>query len=176
MSETILERRWTVNGTTRAVRFEPLARLLDVLRDELGLLSLKEGCGEGECGACSVIIDGELQLACLVAAAQLESGSVLLTAEGLEALPLGRSLKHAFGAAGAVQCGYCSPGMLLSGYALLTHDPAPDEARIRVGLAGNLCRCTGYGSIVAAVQAAAPTAARQAAALELELELGEDER
>lgn len=172
MSETILERRWTVNGTGRTVHFEPLARLLDVLRDEVGLLSLKEGCGEGECGACSVIIDGELQLACLIAAAQLESCTVLLTAEGLGALPLGQSLKRAFDAEGAVQCGYCSPGMLLSGYALLTHEPSPSEERIRAGLAGNLCRCTGYSTIVAAVQAAAPTAARQAAEVEVE----EDDR
>jgi carbon-monoxide dehydrogenase small subunit len=153
VSETI-ERSWIINGVERRVSFEPLARLLDVLRDGVGLLSLKEGCGEGECGACSVIIDGELHLGCLVAAAQLEDGARLLTAEGLEATALGRALTRAFDEAGAVQCGYCSPGMLLGGYALLSHDPAPDEEQIRVGLAGNLCRCTGYSTIVEAVQAA----------------------
>jgi carbon-monoxide dehydrogenase small subunit len=150
-----LQRTWTVNGQRRAVAFPPLARLLDVLRDELGLLSLKEGCGEGECGACTVLLDGEPQLACLVAAAQVDDGAEVLTAEGLEQTGLGRALLEAFAAGGAVQCGYCTPGMLLGSYALLRRTPEPGEADIRAGLAGNLCRCTGYTKIVAAVQAAA---------------------
>ena len=149
----MLERRWTINGEQRRVRFEPLARLLDVLRDDLELISLKEGCGEGECGACSVIVDGALQLGCLRAAAQLEDGAKLLTAEGLGASALGRSLRRSFEATGAVQCGYCSPGMLLGGYALLAGQSAPpSEEQIRAGLAGHLCRCTGYNAIVEAVQ------------------------
>jgi carbon-monoxide dehydrogenase small subunit len=155
-SEQILERRWTINGEERCVRFEPLARLLDVLRDSpLELISLKEGCGEGECGACSLIVDGELQLGCLIAAAQLEDGAELLTAEGLQVSALGRSLLQSYDAAGAVQCGYCSPGMLLGSYALLKRTASPTEEQIRVGLAGHLCRCTGYGAIVEAVQRAA---------------------
>jgi carbon-monoxide dehydrogenase small subunit len=156
----MIERRWIVNGEARTVRFAPLARLLDVLRDEMSLLSVKEGCGEGECGACSVLIDGELHLACLVAAAQLEPDTRVLTAEGLEASELGRSLKQAFDRQGAVQCGYCSPAMLVGGYALLSRDPDPGEAQIRAGLAGHLCRCTGYASIVKAVQETAKEVGR----------------
>lgn len=155
ITETI-ERSWTVNGEVRQVAFEPLARLLDVLRDVLDLKSLKEGCGEGECGACSVVIDDtELHLACLVAAAQVEEGASILTAEGLERMPLGQILRGCFDGKGAVQCGYCSPGMLLGSYALLAMNPLPSEEEIRTGLAGHLCRCTGYTSIVEAVQAAA---------------------
>ena len=154
--ESTLERRWIINGEERRVRFEPLARLLDVLRDSpLELISLKEGCGEGECGACSVIVDNELQLGCLIAAAQLEDGTELLTAEGLHASALGQSLMKSYDAAGAVQCGYCSPGMLLGSYALLKRTTAPTAEQIRAGLAGHLCRCTGYSSIVEAVQRAA---------------------
>lgn len=154
MSATI-ERTWQVNGVQRKVAFPPLARLLEVLRNDLDLKSIKEGCGEGECGACSVVLaDSELQLACLIAAAQLEDGTSILTSEGLQRLPLGQILTRCFGNLGAVQCGYCSPGMLLGSYALLAHNPVPSEEEIRVGLAGHLCRCTGYSSIIQAVQAA----------------------
>jgi len=145
-------RSWKVNGEQRSVRFAPLARLLDVVRDQLGLLSLKEGCGEGECGACSVLLDGELHLACLTAAAQVDDGATLLTAEGLAAHELGRALQRAFDRQGAVQCGYCSPAMLLGGYALLSANRSPNEEEIRTALAGHLCRCTGYTTIVKAVQ------------------------
>ena len=162
MSEQI-QRSWKINNKTREVRFAPLARLLDVLHDQLGLLSLKEGCGEGECGACSVIIDGELQLACLVAAAQVDDGASLITAEGLEALELGRRLKRAFDRQGAVQCGYCSPAMLLGGYALLSERSDPDEEEVRAALAGHLCRCTGYSTIVAAVREAAQSGQEEGA-------------
>lgn len=157
-SEQMLERRWTINGEERRVRFAPLARLLDVLRDDVELISLKEGCGEGECGACSLIVDGELQLGCLIAAAQLEDGTELLTAEGLHASALGQSLMKSYDITGAVQCGYCSPGMLLGSYALLKRNAAPSEEQIRAGLAGHLCRCTGYSAIVEAVQRAADEA------------------
>lgn len=150
-----IERTWTVNGQRRPVRFAPLTRLLDVLRDQLGLLGLKEGCGEGECGACSLLLDGELQVSCLVAAGQVDDGAEILTAEGLEAHELGRALKSSFDVDGAVQCGYCSPGMLVGGYALLSNIPAPTDEQIRLALAGHLCRCTGYAKIVNAVQDAA---------------------
>ena len=150
-----IERTWTVNGEPRSVSFAPLARLLDVLRDQLGLLGLKEGCGEGECGACSLMLDGELHVSCLVAAAQVDDDAEILTAEGLERDALGRALKRSFDGDGAVQCGYCSPGMLVGGYALLTQSSEPSEEQIRAALAGNLCRCTGYSRIVSAVQDAA---------------------
>ena len=153
MSE--LKRTWNINRQQRQVSFGPLDRLLDVLRDQLELFSLKEGCGEGECGACSLLLDGELQLACLVAAAQVEQGAQLVTAEGLEQTERGKALRQAFEHDGAVQCGYCSPGMLVGGYDLLSRQPAPTEEQVRVGLAGHLCRCTGYTKIVTAVQRAA---------------------
>jgi carbon-monoxide dehydrogenase small subunit len=150
-----IERCWRVNGEARRVSFAPLARLLDVLRGELDLTAAKEGCGEGECGACSVIVDGELKVACLTTAAQLEDGTGILTAEGLAREPLGRALQEAFAEEGGVQCGYCTPGMLLASYALIAREPAPTEAAIRGQLAGHLCRCTGYTRIVAAVGRAA---------------------
>jgi carbon-monoxide dehydrogenase small subunit len=150
-----LRRIWTVNGKSVELAFDPLARLVDVLRDQLGLISIKEGCGEGECGACSVVLDGELHLACLVAAGQVEDGASLMTAEGLQDSELGQRLMRAFDQRGAVQCGYCSPGMLMGSLALLQSTPDPTEEQIRVGLAGHLCRCTGYTNIVQAVQAAA---------------------
>jgi carbon-monoxide dehydrogenase small subunit len=150
-----ITRRWRVNGGEREVRFAPLARLLDVLRDELDLISLKEGCGEGECGACTVLVDSELRLACLCAAAQIEDGTDLLTAEGLAEHELGRALQHAFSAGGAVQCGYGTPAMIVSSYALLRADPRPTAQKIREHLAGHLCRCTGYTKIVGSVQKAA---------------------
>jgi carbon-monoxide dehydrogenase small subunit len=150
-----LTRRWRVNGESREVRFAPLARLLDVLRDELDLVSLKEGCGEGECGACSLLVDGQVRLSCLTAAAQLEDGTDLTTAEGLDREPLGRELVRALGEGGAVQCGYCTPGVLVGSYALLRETPRPDAEQVRQRLAGHLCRCTGYTKIVDAVLGAA---------------------
>jgi aerobic carbon-monoxide dehydrogenase small subunit len=155
-----LSRTWMVNGERRGVTFDPLARLLDVLRQDLQLISLKEGCGEGECGACSLLIDGELRLGCLTAAAQLEDGAEILTAEGLAASQLGRALQQGFAAGGAVQCGYCSPAMLVSSYALLREHPLPTEEQIRQHLAGHLCRCTGYTKIVESVQSAAAAVRR----------------
>jgi carbon-monoxide dehydrogenase small subunit len=150
----MITRRWWVNGEERAVSFEPLARLLDVLRQDLGLLGVKEGCGEGECGTCSVSLGGELRLACLTAAAQVEDGVEILTAEGLGAFDLGRGLQRAFQDRGAVQCGYCTPGLLVGSYALLREVARPTAEQIRQHLAGHLCRCTGYTKIVQAVQAA----------------------
>jgi carbon-monoxide dehydrogenase small subunit len=155
-----ITRRWTVNGELRELSFEPLARLLDVLREELDLISLKEGCGEGECGACSLIVGGEVRLACLTAAAQLEDGATLLTAEGLEREPLGRALGEAFAEDGAVQCGYCTPGLMVGSYALLQEAPSPSETEIRQRLAGHLCRCTGYTKIIEAVRDAARKAGK----------------
>jgi aerobic-type carbon monoxide dehydrogenase small subunit (CoxS/CutS family) len=144
----------TVNGQARAVWVPPMARLLDVLREDLGLPGTKEGCGEGECGACSVIMDGRLVNSCLVAAVQAQ-GAELLTIEGLARDGEMNGLQRAFVACNGAQCGFCTPGMVLASVDLLRRCPHPSEPEIRAGLAGNICRCTGYGKILDAVQIAA---------------------
>lgn len=136
----------TVNGEPTEFLCEPQQTLLDVLRDELNLTGTKEGCGSGDCGACSVILDGRVVNSCLVLAVEAE-GSTIITVEGLakgDALhPLQRKfLEHA-----ALQCGFCTPGILVAAKALLDRNPDPTEAEVRYGLAGNLCRCTGYDKI-----------------------------
>jgi carbon-monoxide dehydrogenase small subunit len=145
---------FTVNGTERAVTIEPETRLIDVLRDHLDLTGTKEGCGEGECGACTVIMDGVAVNACLVLGLQAR-GKQVITVEGLSVHGELDPLQQAFIREGAIQCGYCSPGMLMSSKALLMKNPHPSEADIRLAIAGNLCRCTGYTKIVKAVQAVA---------------------
>jgi carbon-monoxide dehydrogenase small subunit len=144
---------FTLNGTPIGLDIDPSLRLLDLLRDVLGLTGTKEGCGEGECGACTVIVDGAAVDSCLVMAMQVRGRSVL-TVEGLEKDGELDVLQQAFVDAGAIQCGYCTPGMLMSAKALLMGNPHPSEAEIRGAMAGNLCRCTGYQKIVEAVQAA----------------------
>ena len=143
---------FTVNGTPRTVPIDPGARLIDVLRDQLDLTGTKEGCGEGECGACTVLLDGVAVNSCLVLALQTR-GRQVTTIEGLAGDGELDALQKAFIRAGAIQCGYCSPGMLMSSKALLLANPHPSEAEIRLAIAGNLCRCTGYDKIVQAVQA-----------------------
>jgi aerobic carbon-monoxide dehydrogenase small subunit len=147
-----------VNGQARMVETYPMARLLDVLREELGLTGTKEGCGEGECGACAVLLDGELVNSCLVPVLQV-SGCSLLTIEGLEKVGRLHPIQEAFAQAGATQCGICTPGMILASYRLLERYPHPTEEQIREGLAGNLCRCTGYRKIFDAVRQASEAAA-----------------
>ncbi|HQR25591.1 MAG TPA: (2Fe-2S)-binding protein [Nocardioides sp.] len=127
--------------------------LLHLLRDRLGLLGSKNACEQGECGSCNVLLDGVLVCSCLVAAGQAE-GSDVRTVEGLGAAGL-HPLQQAFVEAGAVQCGFCTPGLVLAAYDLLERDPDPDDATIREALAGNLCRCTGYTQVVEAVRQAA---------------------
>jgi carbon-monoxide dehydrogenase small subunit len=146
--------RFTLNGAAVSSPSHPLTRLLDVLRDELGDLSVKEGCGEGECGACSVLLDGRLANACLVPLGRVD-GATVVTMAGVRDTTRGRALVEAFAREGAVQCGFCTPGLVMAAEALLAADPAPDEQAIRVGLSGNLCRCTGYETIVRAGAAAA---------------------
>jgi len=146
--------QFTVNGKAREADIEPDARLIDVLRDHLDLTGTKEGCGEGECGACTVIMDGVAVNACLVPGMQAR-GREVLTVEGLERDGELDPLQKAFIREGAIQCGYCSPGMLMSSKALLMRNLHPSEAEIRLAIAGNLCRCTGYTKIVKAVQAVA---------------------
>jgi len=141
-----------VNGQAREIRVHPMERLLDVLREGLGLTGTKEGCGEGECGACSVILDGTLVNACLIPAIQAQ-GATIRTVEGLAGEDLS-PLQEAFLHHGGAQCGFCTPGMLVAGTHLLETDAATDEASAREGLAGNLCRCTGYVKIVDALLAA----------------------
>ena len=143
----------TVNGMIHEVEARPTARLLDVLRDQLGLTGTKEGCAEGECGACTVIVDGKAVNSCVMLAVQAR-GKEILTVEGLAQDGELDLLQQKFVEYGAVQCGYCTPGMLMSAKALLMGNPVPSEQDIRIALAGNLCRCTGYSAIVAAVKAA----------------------
>jgi carbon-monoxide dehydrogenase small subunit len=143
-----------LNGRPVEVAGDPFRRLLDVLRGELGLTGCKEGCGEGECGACSVLVDGHLLNACLLPVLQVRARSVL-TIEGVEHDPLGQRLQAAMARAGAAQCGICTPGMVLAGLALLRHNAAPTREEARQALAGNLCRCTGYMKIIDGVLEAA---------------------
>lgn len=129
-------------------------RLLDVLRDEYHLTGVKCGCKEGECGACSVILDGKLVNSCLVAIGRIQGRSVL-TIEGYSKTEKFKVLDAAYAAVGAVQCGFCTPGMVLASECILAKNPNPTEEDIRVGISGNLCRCTGYNAIIEAVQIAA---------------------
>ncbi|HYP02095.1 MAG TPA: (2Fe-2S)-binding protein [Pyrinomonadaceae bacterium] len=140
----------TVNGTPHKLRVLPMARLLDVLRYDLQLTGTKEGCGEGECGACSVFVDGELVNSCLVPVLQVE-GAEIKTIEGVAGGAELHAVQQAFIEAGGAQCGICTPGMILAAMNLLAHNAHPTEADIRNGLAGNLCRCTGYMKIFDAV-------------------------
>jgi aerobic carbon-monoxide dehydrogenase small subunit len=140
----------TVNGESKTVSAYPMARLLDVLREELRLTGTKEGCGEGECGACSVLIDGALVNSCLVPVLQVQ-GAEIKTIEGIASVEQLHAVQQAFIACGGAQCGICTPGMVIAAVNLLERTPEPSEAEIRTGLAGNLCRCTGYMRIFEAV-------------------------
>jgi carbon-monoxide dehydrogenase small subunit len=146
--------RFTVNGESRTVNVPPMKRLLDVLREDLHLTGTKEGCGEGECGSCSVRMNDELVNSCLVPVLQAE-GAEIQTVEGLALDGELNPLQEAFLHNGGAQCGICTPGMLMAAAQLLAHSPHPSEAEIREGLAGNLCRCTGFIRIFASVAAAA---------------------
>ncbi len=139
-----------LNGESRTVEAPPMARLLDVLREELRLTGTKEGCGEGECGACTVIVDGRAVNSCLVPVAQV-SGSKLLSVEGLASDGRLHPVQQAFLEHGGAQCGICTPGFLVAAAELLERNPKPTRGEVREALAGNLCRCTGYQKIVDAV-------------------------
>lgn len=144
----------TVNGERHELLIEPNVTLLDAVRDELRLTGAKEGCGTGDCGACSMIVDGRLVTSCLMLAVEAE-GANITTIEGLARDGELHPLQRAFIERGAVQCGYCIPGMILAGKTLLDTNPRPSEEEIRRAIAGNLCRCTGYTKIVEAIAAAA---------------------
>jgi len=142
-----------VNGAAASFEAYPMARLLDVLREELKLTGTKEGCGEGECGACAIEMDGRLVNSCLVPALQAE-GARIRTIEGLANGDTLHAVQQAFITHGGAQCGICTPGMILAAVNLLAQHPQPDDAQIRQGLSGNLCRCTGYMKIFESVVAA----------------------
>ena len=144
---------FAVNSEPRTVHVYPMERLLDVLRHQLQLTGTKEGCGEGECGSCSVLMDGILVNSCLVPVFQA-AGSNVVTIEGLAAGETLHVLQEAFLECGGAQCGICTPGMILAAVHLLNGTPEPTMEEIREGLSGNLCRCTGYGQIVEAVERA----------------------
>ncbi|WP_371371696.1 (2Fe-2S)-binding protein [Sporomusa aerivorans] len=146
----------TVNGKQHTLAVAPQERLLDLLRNRLKLTGAKEGCSEGECGACTVILNGEAVNSCMVLAYQARNAEIL-TIEGLAANGGLDAVQQAFADNGAIQCGYCTPGMVMSAKALLMKHAKPTEAQIREALAGNLCRCTGYVNIIKAVEAAADT-------------------
>jgi aerobic carbon-monoxide dehydrogenase small subunit len=144
--------RCTVNGKAATLEAYPMSRLLDVLRVELGLTGTKEGCGEGECGACCVEIDGALVNSCLVPAMQVD-GATIRTIEGVATGEELHAVQQAFITHGGAQCGICTPGMVLAAVNLLERKPHATEAEVREGLAGNLCRCTGYTKIFESVMA-----------------------
>ncbi|KAB3534806.1 (2Fe-2S)-binding protein [Alkaliphilus pronyensis] len=148
-----MEMEFNVNGIKHILEVDPMERLLDVLRNKLKLTGAKEGCGEGECGACTIILDGVAINSCIVLAAQA-AGREILTIESLEKDGELDRLQKAFINNGAVQCGYCTPGMLMSCKALLMKNPAPTEEEIKTAIEGNLCRCTGYTKIIKAVKEA----------------------
>jgi carbon-monoxide dehydrogenase small subunit len=150
LPDDLVSVRCHVNGTAATLRAHPMSRLLDVLRTELRLTGVKEGCGEGECGACSIVLDGRVVNSCLVPLVHAE-GSTILTIEGVARDERLHAIQEAFITHGGAQCGICTPGMILSAVNLLERHPDPGEAEIRAALAGNLCRCTGYMRIFEAV-------------------------
>lgn len=147
------EMTFTINEKNYVVTTDPSMRLLDLLRDVLHLPGTKEGCSEGECGACTVLVDGEPVNSCLMLAGQAQ-GHRILTIEGISVDGELSRLQQAFVQAGAVQCGFCTPGMIMASKALLDKNPNPTDAEIQVALSGNLCRCTGYKKIIDAVRLA----------------------
>lgn len=144
----------TINGKKRKVETTTSTRLLDLIRDDLHLTGTKEGCGKGECGACTVIMNGELAASCLILALQAD-GADITTIEGIGNDKCLHPIQEAFIETGAVQCGFCTPGMILAAKKLLEENPHPDEEEIKRGISGNLCRCTGYQKIIDAIKLAA---------------------
>jgi len=151
MSNILIE--FTINGKKRRMQTTPSTRLLDLIRDDLHLTGTKEGCGKGECGACTVIMNGELVASCLVLAPQAD-GAVLTTIEGISNGEELHPIQEAFIETGAVQCGFCIPGMILAAKKILEKNFHPDEEEIKRGISGNICRCTGYQKIFDAIKLA----------------------
>ena len=145
--------KFVLNHQEVEVEANPTLRLLDVLRNDFDLIGTKEGCGEGECGACAILLNNRLINSCLVPLGSAHNKEIL-TIEGLSESRQGKMLLEAYSKEGAVQCGYCTPGMMMASHALLQNNPNPTDQEIRIGLSGNLCRCTGYNMIIKAVQRA----------------------
>jgi aerobic carbon-monoxide dehydrogenase small subunit len=143
--------RFQVNGESYELDIQPYRTLVDILRDELGLTGTKKGCGTGDCGACTVILNGRAVNSCLILGAEVD-GAEILTIEGLKQGEDLHPIQKAFIEFGAIQCGFCSPGMILSAKALLDRCPHPTDEQIRVAISGNLCRCTGYQKIIEAIR------------------------
>jgi carbon-monoxide dehydrogenase small subunit len=155
------EIRFTLNGAPRSVQVPVDMSALTMLREELGLTGTKYGCGEGECGACTILVDGVSLNACLMFAVDCD-GRTLSTIEHVATEPIGARLRDAFVAHGAVQCGFCTPGVVMQASALLARNPKPTREQIQRGIEGNLCRCTGYVKIVEAIEAAAEASSAEA--------------
>lgn len=149
---------FTLNGASATARVQTPLSLLDVLREELDLPGTKGACEQGECGSCSVMLDGHLVCSCLVLAADVE-GSEVLTIEGIGDSEMLEGVQQAMLEAGAVQCGFCTPGIVVAAVDLFEHNPAPSRTEIKEALAGNICRCTGYGAIVRALEALSESSA-----------------
>lgn len=145
--------RFKLNSKMVEVNASPLKRLIDVLRDDLKMTGVKEGCGQGECGACMVLLDGETINSCIYPVGMAD-GREITTIEGLACTPQFKILQESFETEGAVQCGFCTPGMIISAYALLKKNPHPSDDEIKEGISGNLCRCTGYNMIIKAIKKA----------------------
>lgn len=143
--------RFKLNSKIVEVDVSPLKRLLDVLREDLKMTGVKEGCGQGECGACMILLDGDAVNSCILPAGMAE-GREVVTIEGLRDTPEFKALDESFQKESAVQCGFCTPGMIISAYALLRKNPHPTDDEIREGISGNLCRCTGYNMIIKAIR------------------------
>ncbi len=148
---------FTLNGKEMRLDVAANRRVIDLLREDIGLTGSKEACGTGECGTCTILVDGETRLACLLLVAQID-GRLVVTIEGMAAEGELHPLQQAFVESGAVQCGFCTPGMVVAGAALLDRNPQPTDGEIRTALSGNLCRCTGYQKIVDGVRACCSSA------------------
>lgn len=145
---------FNLNGRDVTLNTDPLRRLIDVLREDFGLTGVKEGCSEGECGACSVLLNGRMVTSCIIPVGAVD-GQKVMTIEGLRETPKGKTIIEAFADGGAVQCGFCIPGMVIAAYCILERNPDPTEEEIRLGISGNICRCTGYDLIVESIRLAA---------------------
>lgn len=143
-----------LNGEMVSISTDPLRRLLDVLREDLGCIGTKEGCSEGECGACSILLNGHMVTSCIIPVGAVD-GQDVMTIEGVSKTEGGKIIVQAFADGGAVQCGFCIPGMVIAAYYLLSNNPNPTEEEIRLGISGNICRCTGYDLVVESIKLAA---------------------
>ncbi|MBO4279251.1 MAG: (2Fe-2S)-binding protein [Spirochaetales bacterium] len=148
------EIKFTLNGKQVKTTTDPLRRLIDVLRNDFDCKGVKEGCSEGECGACSILFNGKMVTSCIIPIGAAD-GQEIMTIEGISQTEKGKVITDAFADGGAVQCGFCIPGMVIAAYYLLENNPDPTEEEIRLGISGNICRCTGYDLIVESIRLAA---------------------